>query len=67
MSEAPPVRSGASLERRLPLLISGLLVAVLVLFGVAAYREVRTSAIARASDRLDSLIREIARNSAQGA
>jgi signal transduction histidine kinase len=62
-----PHRYGAPLERRLPLLISTLLVAAVAVFGAAAYREVHQSSLDRASDRLGSLIREIARSSSQSS
>ena len=59
-STSPPSPGSSwSLERRLPLLILGLLTAVVVVFAVAAYREVRNSAVERTVARLESLSVEL--------
>ena len=62
-----PAPSAWSLERRLPLLILGLLACVIGLFSAAAYLEVRTSAIERAADRLERFSRELTASSARGS
>ena len=56
-----------SLERKLPLLISALVLAVVILFSWAAYREVRESALRSASERVQRVARQLADISAQGA
>ncbi len=62
----PPDCSAWSLERRLPLLILALLACVIGAFSAAAYLEVRTSAIERATDRLERFSRELTASSARG-
>jgi signal transduction histidine kinase len=57
------VRQRWSLERRLGLLIVALLAAAMAIFGFAAYREVRASAVSRATDRLERVARELAASS----
>ena len=56
---------GWSLERRLPVLISLLLACVVGGLSLAAYREVRASAISRATDRLERSARELAVSAAR--
>ena len=56
---------GWSLERRLPVLISLLLACVVGGLSLAAYREVRASAIVRATDRLERSSRELALSAAR--
>ena len=64
MTTPPPVpRAGpsrASLERRLPLLISLLLAMVVIIYCYAAYRGVRTSSVAAATDHLQTVARQLA-------
>ena len=57
--------SGTSLERRLPLLISALLAAVIAVFCFVAYQEMRAASVARAGERLQRLARELASSSVQ--
>lgn len=57
--------SGTSLERRLPLLISALLAAVIAVFCLVAYQEMRSASVARAGERLQRLARELANSSVQ--
>ena len=69
-SNAPvllPGYSGWSLERRLPLLILALLACVIGAFSVAAYVEVRASAIERATDRLERFSQELTASSARNS
>ena len=66
-SDLPPGYSGWSLERRLPLLILALLACVTGAFSAAAYLEVRTSAIERATDRLERFSRELTASSARNS
>ena len=56
-----------SLERKLPLLISALVLAVVMLFSWAAYQEVRESTLRSASERVQRVALELAEVSAQGA
>jgi len=56
---------GWSLERRLPVLISLLLACVVGGLSLAAYREVRASAIVRATDRLERSSRELSLSAAR--
>lgn len=49
-------KPSASLERRLPLMISGLLVVTTAAFGLFAFREVRMSSIAAANGQLRTII-----------
>jgi signal transduction histidine kinase len=49
-----------SMERRLPLLFFALLAALILSFGTSAYRGVRDAAVARATERVASLVRELA-------
>jgi signal transduction histidine kinase len=58
-------RVGWSLERRLPLLILALLACVVAGFSVAVYGEVRSSAISRATDRLERVARELTATAAR--
>lgn len=48
-----------SLERRLPLTIGGLLAAVVIVLGIAAYREVRQSSLESAQQRLATVANAI--------
>ncbi len=57
---AYPLRHGVSLERRLPLLISALLVTLVALGALLAYQEVRRSAVIAAGERLDRVSTELA-------
>ncbi len=61
----PAVR-GVSLERKLPLLISLLLLVVIAVLAVSAYREVQQLAIAAARSRLESLASQFATSSTDG-
>jgi PAS domain S-box-containing protein len=54
------LRIEASIERKLPLLVSGLLLAVVIALAVAAYNEVLREIRGSAADRLESAIREMA-------
>jgi signal transduction histidine kinase len=56
----PDPRSGTSLERRLPLLISILLAAVVSIFCIAAYQEMRSTSLERAAQRLERLSQDLA-------
>lgn len=49
-------KRSASLERRLPLMISALLVVTIAAFGLLAFREVRLSSIAAATGQLRTII-----------
>jgi signal transduction histidine kinase len=60
LSPRPISESRPSLERRLPLLISVLLAAVVAIFLAAAYQEMRRASVERATDRLAQLARELA-------
>ena len=53
-----------SLERKLPLLISALVLIVIAVFGWAAYREVRESALVAATERVKRVARQLAELSA---
>lgn len=55
---------GLSLEHKLPLLISALLLIVIAVFGWAAYREVRESALVSATERVKRVARQLAEFSA---
>jgi signal transduction histidine kinase len=59
----PALRGRWSLERRLTLLMFGLLALVVLLFGTVAYRGVRDAAVNRATGRASSLARELAETS----
>ncbi len=56
---AVPTLSGLSLEWKLPLLIVGLLLALVLGGSVMAYREVRQAALAAAAERLERVAGEI--------
>ena len=56
-----------SLERKLPLLISALVLAVVLLYSWAAYREVRESAVLSVNERVKRVSRQLADISAQSA
>jgi signal transduction histidine kinase len=56
-----------SLEWKLPSLIAGLVLAVVLVYCWAAYRELRTSSVATAQERLGQLARELATSSGGGA
>ena len=58
---------GLSLERKLPLLISALVLAVVMLYSWAAYREVRASAMLSVNERVKRVARQLADISAQTA
>ena len=55
-----------SLERKLPLLISGLVLLVVVVYGWAAYQEVREAALLSATQRVQRVARQLADLSAAG-
>lgn len=55
-----------SLEWTLPSLIAGLVAAVVLVYCWAAYRELRTSSVATAHERLGALARELATMSGGG-
>ena len=52
--------SGWSLEQKLPVLISALLASVVGAFGAAAYHEMRAVSVERATERLESVARQLA-------
>lgn len=51
-----PVRSASSLERRLPLMISGLIAVTLIAFGFLAFTELRQSSVASAMAQVRTLL-----------
>ncbi len=57
---------GVSIERRLPLLMSLLLLIVIVALSWSAYREVRRSAIAGARERLETVTTQLTSSNAEG-
>ncbi|MBA3889849.1 MAG: HAMP domain-containing protein, partial [Gemmatimonadaceae bacterium] len=57
---------GLSLERKLALLISGLLAAVIVIFGVAAWQQMREASVDRATERLARVAQQLAAGSDAG-
>jgi len=54
-----PRRGGLSLERKLPLLITGLLVAIMAAGVFSAHAEVKHSAVAAATDRLELVSQQL--------
>jgi PAS domain S-box-containing protein len=56
----PRMRLFSSIRRRLALLIIGVAVVVVAVFGVVSFREVRNSAVLAAGDRLEKVSRELA-------
>lgn len=58
--------SSGSLERRLPLMISGLLAVTIAAFGIIAFSEVRQTSIAAATGQLRTVIAQAAENSTRG-
>src|SRR5688572_18229676 len=63
-TELVPRRGSSSLERKLPLLISGLLLLVVGIFCWASYREVRQSSLVAARERLRGTALQLAEISA---
>ena len=53
------MKTALSIRLRLPLLICGLILAVLSVYTALAYREVRRGAILNASDRLHNVSRQL--------
>ena len=64
MASRESPRAGMSLERRLPLLFSVLLAAVVAVFAIAAYRETRGSTMVAAEERLQRAAAQLAALSA---
>lgn len=61
-----PDSSSASLERRLPLMISALLAVTIAAFGIIAFSEVRQTSLAAATGQLRTVIAQAAENSTRG-
>lgn len=65
-NDSPIRRSRWTLARRLSALFVGLLAVIVVAFTVSAYRGVREQAELRASERMASVVRELAASGARG-
>ena len=59
MSKSAALGRGLSIQQRLVLLISTLLLGVVVAYGWLAYREVRRSVLLAAEERLSSVTRQL--------